>query len=75
MKRKKDRPKSKKDKDEMDEFRQQYDYAPIETENYEAEPRYCFCNGVSYGDMVGCDNSSVSLINISVIKNGSITIV
>ena len=20
------------------------------------EPRYCYCNGVSYGDMVACDN-------------------
>jgi len=21
------------------------------------EPRYCYCNGVSYGEMVGCDNT------------------
>jgi len=24
------------------------------------EPRYCLCNDVSYGDMVGCDNEDVS---------------
>ncbi|KAG9243801.1 hypothetical protein BJ878DRAFT_509080 [Calycina marina] len=22
------------------------------------EPRYCYCNGVSYGEMVGCDNDA-----------------
>jgi len=21
------------------------------------EPRYCVCNGVSYGDMISCDNT------------------
>lgn len=25
------------------------------------EPRYCICNEVSYGDMVACDNASVSV--------------
>jgi len=25
------------------------------------EPRYCLCNDVSYGDMVGCDNEDVSI--------------
>lgn len=24
------------------------------------EPRYCLCNQVSYGEMVGCDNKDVS---------------
>jgi len=24
------------------------------------EPRYCLCNDISYGDMVGCDNEDVS---------------
>ena len=24
------------------------------------EPRYCFCNGVSYGEMIKCDNPYVS---------------
>ncbi|CAB3376147.1 Hypothetical predicted protein [Cloeon dipterum] len=29
--------------------------------NYDPnEPRYCFCNQVSYGDMVACDNEEVS---------------
>lgn len=23
------------------------------------EPRYCYCNEVSYGEMVGCDNDNV----------------
>lgn len=27
------------------------------------EPRYCICNDVSYGDMVGCDNEDVSIIS------------
>ena len=26
------------------------------------EPTYCFCNRVSFGEMVGCDNSDVSII-------------
>lgn len=25
------------------------------------EPRYCLCNQVSYGEMVGCDNNDVSI--------------
>ena len=25
------------------------------------EPRYCTCNDVSWGEMVGCDNSDVSI--------------
>lgn len=25
------------------------------------EPTYCFCNQVSYGEMVACDNPSVSI--------------
>ena len=29
------------------------------------EPRYCLCNDVSYGDMVGCDNADVSKIDIN----------
>lgn len=28
------------------------------------EPRYCICNQVSYGDMVACDNSDVSFVDI-----------
>ena len=23
-----------------------------------AEPTYCFCNNVSYGDMIACDNEN-----------------
>ena len=29
------------------------------------EPRYCLCNEVSYGEMVGCDNDDVSF-NVTV---------
>ncbi|XP_052086724.1 inhibitor of growth protein 3-like isoform X1 [Mytilus californianus] len=29
---------------------------PIDWQNDPNEPRYCLCNQVSYGDMVGCDN-------------------
>jgi hypothetical protein len=25
------------------------------------EPTYCFCSGISYGDMIKCDNDTVSL--------------
>lgn len=28
------------------------------------EPRYCLCNQVSYGDMVGCDNEDVCKLDI-----------
>jgi hypothetical protein len=27
-----------------------------EEDDEENAPRYCYCNGVSYGDMIGCDN-------------------
>lgn len=27
------------------------------------EPRYCICDDVSYGDMVGCDNEDVSTLD------------
>lgn len=29
------------------------------------EPRYCLCNQVSYGEMVGCDNDDVSTLYIN----------
>nr|XP_022301802.1 inhibitor of growth protein 3-like isoform X1 [Crassostrea virginica] len=29
---------------------------PVDWQNDPNEPRYCLCNQVSYGDMVGCDN-------------------
>lgn len=34
------------------------------------EPRYCICNQVSYGDMVACDNSDVSIKREKVIDEG-----
>lgn len=43
------------------------------------EPIYCFCNYISYGDMVKCDNLKVFntkfIYNFSVLKNGFISIV
>lgn len=33
---------------------------PVDWQNDPNEPRYCLCNQVSYGDMVGCDNDDVS---------------
>ena len=34
---------------------------PEEDEDFDVdEPRYCYCNGVSYGEMVGCDMDSCS---------------
>jgi len=40
------------------------------------EPVYCFCNYISYGNMVKCDNLNVSFFcfTISVPKNGSILV-
>lgn len=36
---------------------------PISTWNVDPnEPRYCLCNDVSYGEMVGCDNEDVSAV-------------
>jgi hypothetical protein len=32
------------------------------------EPRYCICNDVSYGDMVGCDNEDVSEFTLFVVR-------
>lgn len=34
---------------------------PVDWQNDPNEPRYCLCNQVSYGDMVGCDNDDVSI--------------
>ena len=28
-----------------------------------SEPRYCICNRVSFGEMIGCDNDNVSLLS------------
>ena len=32
---------------------------PPELANDPNEPKYCICNQVSYGDMIGCDNEDV----------------
>ena len=34
------------------------------------EPRYCLCNQVSYGEMVGCDNPNVSISDFLQISQG-----
>jgi hypothetical protein len=33
---------------------------PVNWQDDPNEPRYCLCNQVSYGEMVGCDNDDVS---------------
>lgn len=33
---------------------------PVNWQDDPNEPRYCLCNQVSYGEMVGCDNNDVS---------------
>lgn len=38
------------------------------------EPRYCLCNGVSFGEMIACENSHVSLL-ISSMKQKLTTLV
>jgi hypothetical protein len=35
---------------------QENDYPEVESEEDGDEPRYCYCNEVSYGNMVACDN-------------------
>lgn len=34
---------------------------PVNWQDDPNEPRYCLCNQVSYGEMVGCDNDDVSI--------------
>ena len=38
------------------------------------EPRYCICNEVSYGDMVGCDNEDVSILKKNYFSHALISI-
>ena len=63
LKKKKNRSiKPKKENEEAEEFSP----AVIESNLYEydkveLEPTYCFCNGVSYGDMIQCDFDGVIL--------------
>lgn len=38
--------------------------APVDWSYDPNEPRYCHCNQVSYGNMVGCDNPNVSVLLI-----------
>ena len=33
------------------------------------EPTYCLCHQVSYGEMIGCDNQDVSMIDSFVKMN------
>lgn len=62
LKKKKSRPSksSRKDKELDDELTQNISEPIIyDLEKQENEPLYCFCNGVSYGDMIKCDNDTV----------------
>lgn len=34
------------------------EYQDVETDEGDDEPRYCYCNEVSYGQMVACDNDA-----------------
>jgi len=35
---------------------------PVNWQDDPNEPRYCLCNQVSYGEMVGCDNDDVGFV-------------
>ena len=37
---------------------QENEYQEVESEGDSDEPRYCYCNQVSYGNMVACDNDN-----------------
>ena len=64
----------KKDKEE--DFTDNTLPEPLNEEPIKEEPLYCFCNGPSHGDMVGCSNESViKLFKTSVNSNGSILLV
>jgi hypothetical protein len=61
LKKKKNRSnKPKNEKDDVEELSPNivesnvYEYDKIEN-----EPTYCFCNGISYGDMIQCDFDGV----------------
>jgi len=49
--------KSKLEKDTNDIIQNSYDYTGPQ-ENIEEE-KYCVCNRVSFGEMIGCDNDNV----------------
>ncbi len=59
LKRKKNRSKLKKQKEEEELASVVYDNSIYELDKVESEPTYCFCNGVSYGDMVLCEHEGV----------------
>ena len=40
---------------------------PVNWQDDPNEPRYCLCNQVSYGEMVGCDNNDVSFFCLFVL--------
>ena len=53
--------KSKKDKEEVEELSPYIAETNIyEYDKIENEPTYCFCNGISYGDMIQCDYDGVN---------------
>ncbi len=63
LKKKKNRSnKPKKEKEEAEEFSPPVIESNLyEYEKVESEPTYCFCNGVSYGDMIQCEFDGVIL--------------
>jgi hypothetical protein len=71
----------KKKKENLKSFLQNNNFEDITYKEIDGkiglrEPIYCFCNYVSYGDMVKCDNPKVNfLLNFSVLENGFILIV
>ena len=55
-----------KEKEEIEDLStpQIVEMAVSDFQEQENEPKYCFCNGISYGDMIKCDNDKVYYINI-----------
>lgn len=54
---------SKLEKDEKELLPNNYQFNGNNKENVEEE-KYCICNRVSFGDMIGCDNGFVKLLII-----------
>lgn len=57
--------KTKLEKETNDIIQNSYDYTGPQ-ENIEEE-KYCVCNRVSFGEMIGCDNENVKNNNFFII--------
>ena len=50
---------SKADKEDKDYINNNFDELLDNGETQEEEKKYCICNRISFGEMIGCDNDFV----------------